>query len=109
MALRRNANRATLRFLAEESRRAAQIVLLAAQTVPIPAGPATLSRLYITYTEALADASTDPGVTGYTRIRETPNIVFQRLSPAPADPGLLSQRGLRILEGGAPRGTLLRA
>jgi hypothetical protein len=46
---------------------------------------ATSANVFISFSEAEADPSSDPGITGNTRIRETPVIVLQRTTPAPAE------------------------
>ncbi|HZT32874.1 MAG TPA: hypothetical protein VFA33_23510 [Bryobacteraceae bacterium] len=44
---------------------------------------ATAAEIYISYTETPSDPSTDPGITGNTRIQETPAITQRRTAPNP--------------------------
>ncbi len=68
-----------------------EIVLLAAQTVsPLPADNNS-AMLYIAYSEAPSDPSTDPGITGNTRITETPQLALVPPQTQPANAILLAK------------------
>ena len=60
------------------------IVLLTPMTVNLRAD-ATAANVFISYSEAESDASGDPGITGNTRITETPVITLVRTAPTPVE------------------------
>jgi hypothetical protein len=60
------------------------IVLLTGVTVNLRTD-ATTANIFISFSEGESDPSTDPGITGNTRIREAPVITQQRTAPAPPE------------------------
>lgn len=75
-----------------------EIVLLSSPPpLRLPAGPAR-AEVYLTYDEYPDDPSTDPGVDGFTRIREVANLVLRQLDPAGNDP-VPESRGDRPVPG----------
>ena len=66
-----------------------EIVLLRQLTLNLPAGPAQVG-VYIAYTEAPDTPSTDPGVTGSTRVTESPVLAQVPPDPQPANGVLLA-------------------
>jgi len=63
-----------------------EIVVLVPQTIPMPTGEATQVEIYIAYGEVASDPSTDPGISGNTRITERPTFPVRRILPVPAEP-----------------------
>jgi len=61
----------------------------------LPGAPTTKVEIYILYQESETDPSTDPGVTGNTRIAESPGLLVRRTQPA-ADP--LPTNGVLLAE-----------
>lgn len=53
-----------------------EIVLAKERQLIMPIGPHSI-YVYISYIEAPSDPSTDPGVTGYTRVEESPDLNWQ--------------------------------
>jgi hypothetical protein len=67
------------------------IILLVSQTVSMPEGTTSDIEIYITLDEAPSDPSGDPGVTGTTRITESPHLVIVPPDPLPPDGLLLTK------------------
>ena len=61
-----------------------EIVVIANQPVTSLPAANSSAQLYITYTDALSDPSSDPGITGYTRYTESPQL--QSVVPPQAPP-----------------------
>ncbi len=59
-----------------------EIVLLTPLTVTLPVGP-TEAEVYIRLDETFTDPSADPGISGNTRITESPRIIFRQVTPPP--------------------------
>jgi hypothetical protein len=66
------------------------VALMSLPAVTLPTG-VTDAEIYLVYEEAFDDPSTDPGVSGFTRIREVPSLAVRRLGedadPVPASSG----------------------
>lgn len=89
------------------------ILLTEVTSGPLPGGDVTKAAVYLVYREAETDASTDPGVTGNTRIQEITEIVFWELTPqngtepaSPAQGGLLAAPGIKLAEVQLEKGKL---
>jgi len=63
-----------------------EILVLATQSVKMPEAPTTKVEIYVNYEKTESDDSQDPGISGKTRITETPAIIVRRTDGGNADP-----------------------
>jgi hypothetical protein len=70
------------------------VLLTASQPINLPDN-VTRAQLYVSYEEAEAERSKDPGIIGYTRIVETPRFDLRELEP---NPGKVPTGGVLLAE-----------
>jgi len=75
-----------------------EIVLSAPDTLTMPTGQASVD-IFISYGEEPSDPSADPGVVGFTRITERPNLGVAPAGTVPAGGVLLARAPLNLANG----------